>query len=137
MSMLHTQAAETRPGRRRCVALIAHDGKKPALREFAREHIDALRHFDLVATATSGRIVRDETGLEVRTVESSPLGGDVQIAAKIVEGDVIAVIFLVDPLNAHPHDPDIQAVLRICNVHNVAVATNVTTAKLLLAGLTE
>jgi methylglyoxal synthase len=96
-----------------------------------------LRQFNLIATATSGRIVRDEIGLEVETVESGPLGGDVQIAAKIVEGAVLGVIFLVDPLNAHPHDPDIQAVLRICNVHNVALATNVATATILLRGLTE
>ncbi len=77
--------------------------------------------------------LREKVGLEVETVLSGPLGGDTQIAALVAEGRVRAVLFFVDPLSAHPHDPDIQAVLRVCNVHNVPIATNVAAADLFLA----
>ncbi|GIW04109.1 MAG: methylglyoxal synthase [Thermomicrobiales bacterium] len=114
------------------LALIAHDGKKAEMIAFVREHRAALERLRLIGTATTARLVREETGLPVESVLSGPLGGDVQIAAGVATGEVGAVIFLVDPLNAHPHDPDIQAVLRVCNVHNVPLATNLATARLLL-----
>ncbi len=117
----------------RRLALIAHDGKKADMIAFVREHRAALERFRLIGTATTARLVREETGLPVEGVLSGPLGGDVQIAAGVATGEVGAVIFLVDPLNAHPHDPDIQAVLRVCNVHNVPLATNLATARLLLS----
>ena len=118
----------------RTVALIAHDGKKPDLLDFAREHIEELENFNLIGTATTARHTSEATGLAIEQLLSGPSGGDVQIAARIVTGDVSAVIFLVDPLNAHPHDPDIQAVLRVCNVHNVPLATNTATAHLMITG---
>ncbi len=114
------------------LALIAHDGKKADLVAFATYNRAALAQFQLVATATTGRLLREKVGLDVETVLSGPQGGDTQIAALAAEGRVGAVLFFVDPLSAHPHDPDIQAVLRVCNVHNVPIATNVAAADLFL-----
>jgi methylglyoxal synthase len=114
------------------LAVIAHDGKKADLVAFATFNRLALVRFRLVATATTGLLLRDKVGLEVETVLSGPLGGDAQIAAMVAEGRVGAVLFFVDPLSAHPHDPDIQTVLRVCNVHNVPIATNVAAADLFL-----
>ena len=117
------------------VALIAHDKKKHLMLEFVAEHIDALRQYHLVATATTGKLVRDNLGLEVETFLSGPLGGDLQMGAKIAVGEIDAVVFLRDPLTAQPHEPDITALLRVCDVHNVPVATNKAAAVLLLAAL--
>lgn len=114
------------------LALIAHDGKKADLVAFATYNRNALAKFHLVATATTGRLLTEKVGLEVETVLSGPQGGDTQIAARVAEGSISAVFFFVDPLSAHPHDPDIQAVLRVCNVHNVPIATNVAAADLFL-----
>jgi methylglyoxal synthase len=114
------------------LALIAHDGKKADLVAFATYNRAALAEFRLVATATTGRLLQEKVGLEVETVLSGPYGGDTQIAARVAEGRISAVLFFVDPLSAHPHDPDVQAVLRVCNVHNVPIATNVASADLFL-----
>lgn len=119
--------------RRSRLALIAHDGKKTEMVGFARDHLDQLGNYDLVGTATTASNVARATGLTVEQVLSGPYGGDVQIAARVATGEIDAVIFLVDPLNAHPHDPDIQAVLGVCNVHNVPVATNEAIADILLS----
>ena len=116
----------------RTIALIAHDGKKQEMIEFALGHLDRLNLFTLVGTATTAANVAAATGLTVEQLLSGPYGGDVQIAARVALGQIAAVIFLVDPLNAHPHDPDIQAVQRVCNVHNVPLATNTATADLIL-----
>ena len=118
------------------VALIAHDGKKDEMVALAREYRNELERFSLVGTNTTATLVHQETGLPVEKLLSGPLGGDVQIAARVATGDVHAVIFLVDPLNAHPHDPDIQAIQRVCNVHNTPIATNVATAALMLRAKT-
>ena len=115
------------------IALIAHDGKKADLVSFAHKSVDLLRRFRLVATGTTGQLLRDQLELDVHRYRSGPLGGDVQIAARIVEGDVFAVIFFVDPLDKHPHEPDIQTLLRACNVHNVPLATNEATAHYIIA----
>jgi len=115
------------------IALIAHDGRKADMVAFATYNRERLSMFDLVATRTTGTLLIEKVGLECRRMESGPEGGDAQIAAMIVEGLVRAVIFLVDPLTAHPHDPDIQTVLRVCNVHNVPIATNVASADIFMA----
>ncbi len=86
----------------------------------------------LVATSSTGALLHDKVGLRVTRLKSGPLGGDAQIAAMVVEGRVRAVFFFVDPLSAHPHDPDIRTLLRVCNVHNVPIATNVAAADLFL-----
>ena len=114
------------------IALIAHDGRKVDMVAFATYNRERLSHFDMVATSTTGQLLQEKVGLEVTRLLSGPMGGDTQIAALVAEGKVRAVIFLVDPLSAHPHEPDIQAILRVCNVHNVPLATNVATADLLM-----
>ena len=119
----------------RTVALIAHDNKKAVMVAFASAHRDALASFDLCGTGTTAGRVADATGLPVRAYLSGPLGGDAQIAARVAEGACAGVIFLVDPLSAHPHEPDIGGLQRICNVHDVPLATNVATAEAVLAHL--
>jgi methylglyoxal synthase len=115
------------------LAVIAHDGRKADLTAWATYNRERLMEFDIVATATTGALLRDKVGLSVESVLSGPLGGDTQIAAMVAEGSIRAVFFFVDPLSAHPHDPDIQAVLRVCNVHAVPIATNVSSADLFLS----
>ena len=116
------------------LALIAHDGKKADMVAFATYNREKLALYHLIATETTGRLLHKKVGLEVESYLSGPLGGDVQIAAKIAGGDVDAVFFLVDPLDKHPHDPDIQAIQRVCNVHDVPLATNIATANLIISG---
>lgn len=115
------------------LALIAHDGRKADLVAWATFNRAHLADFEIVATATTGALLRDKVGLAVRSVLSGPLGGDAQIAAMVAEGRIRAVFFFGDPLSAHPHDPDIRTVLRVCDVHNVPIATNVAAADLFLA----
>lgn len=114
------------------IALIAHDGKKADMVAFALQHRELLAQFELVATGTTGKLLRDRVELPIERMMSGPLGGDVQIAARVVKGEVQAVLFFVDPLDKHPHDPDIQTLMRACNVHNVPLASNMATARLLL-----
>ena len=115
------------------LALIAHDGKKADMVAFAIENRDVLSRYALVATRTTGQLLREKCGLNVTQMLSGPDGGDAQIAAKVAEGAIEAVFFFVDPLGKHPHDPDIQGLLRICNVHNVPLATNTATAKFIIS----
>ena len=103
------------------VALIAHDEKKADLIEFAQAHEEQLREYDLLATGTTGGRLQEETDLDVERKESGPLGGDL----------------LRDPLRAQPHEPDISALLRICDVHDTALATNLASATFLLEGLAK
>ncbi len=113
----------------RNLALIAHDYKKADMVARATFNRQALAGYRLVTTASTARLLREKVGLEVEAVQPSPQSGDAQIgAAHMVDGQVDAVFFLVDPLDKHPYDPDIQALLRLCNVHNVPLATNVATA---------
>jgi methylglyoxal synthase len=113
---------------RKTVALIAHDNKKDEMIAFAMEHRDVLVRYELIATGTTGRLLIERVGLNVTRMLSGPLGGDAQIAAQVAEGKVAAVFFFIDPLGKHPHDPDINSLLRICNVHDVPLATNPSTA---------
>ena len=117
------------------IALIAHDGKKPEVVAFAHRNKRKLSRFHLVATSTTGKMLIEQVGLQVDLLLSGPYGGDAQIAARAATGEVKAVFFFVDPLNAHPHEPDIQGLLRVCNVHNVPLATNVAIAELVLKGI--
>jgi len=117
------------------LALIAHDRKKDDLVAFAQGHRATLSRCHLLATGTTGECVRQGTGLPIERMLSGPLGGDAQIAARVAEGRVEAVIFLVDPLYAHPHEPDIRTLLRVCDVKDIPLATNLATAELLLKGL--
>ena len=114
------------------IAIIAHDGRKTDLVAFATYNRDRLAQHRLIATASTADLLRDKVGLDVESVLSGPMGGDAQIAARVVEGEVDVVLFFVDPLSAHPHDPDIRTLLRICNVHNIPLATNLASADLFL-----
>ncbi len=115
------------------IALIAHDQKKDDMVDLASEYADLLRQCLLVATGTTGKRLADEVGLTVERKLSGPYGGDLQIGAELVDGKIDCVIFLRDPMTAHPHEPDVNALVRACDVHNVPCATNVVSAKLLLA----
>lgn len=118
---------------RRVLALTAHDGKKADIVAFATFNREKLASYRLIATATTGKLLAPKVGLQVESCLSGPLGGDVQIAARVAAGEVHAVFFLVDPLDKHPHDPDIQAIQRVCNVHDVPLATNIATANLIIS----
>ncbi|PNR94798.1 methylglyoxal synthase [Petrotoga sp. 9PWA.NaAc.5.4] len=111
------------------VALIAHDKKKLDLVMFVKEWKDVFKQCKIYATKTTGTILKEKIGLDIQTFESGPLGGDLQIGALAVSGKVDFVIFLRDPLTAQPHEPDVSAVLRICDVHNIPLATNLATAE--------
>lgn len=117
------------------IALIAHDGKKTDILQFVNDNKQKLLKFKLVATKTTGTLIKDKVGLDVKCYLSGPKGGDAQIASLVAEKKVHAVIFITDPLNAHPHDPDIHTLMRVCNVHNVPLATNIATAQLLIKNL--
>lgn len=117
------------------LALIAHDHKKDELVKLAVQFREVLARYELLATGTTGTRIAEATGLDVLRVLSGPLGGDAQIAGRVAQGEVRAVIFLVDPLYAHPHEPDVQGLVRICNVHNVPLAMNVATAQMILDSL--
>jgi methylglyoxal synthase len=117
------------------IALIAHDKKKDDMIELASEHAVLLRQCVLLATGTTGKRLHNELGLTVECKLSGPFGGDLQIGAELAEGKVDCVIFLRDPMTPQPHEPDINALVRACDVHNVPCATNVATAKLLLVQL--
>ena len=114
------------------LALVAHDEKKDDLVNFCVQHRQFLETWELIATGTTAERISDATGLPVEAYLSGPQGGDAQIAAQVAVGEVGAVIFLLDPLSAHPHDPDIQTLQRVCNVHNVPIATNLAAAELIV-----
>lgn len=119
------------------IALIAHDQKKDNLIQFAIAYQDILKEHDLFATGTTGQRVIDATGLPVTRFRSGPLGGDQQIGAMIANNDMDMVIFFRDPLTAQPHEPDVTALVRLCDVYQIPLATNMGTAEILLKGLQE
>lgn len=115
------------------IALIAHDGRKAAMVALASEFREFLGRCQLCATGTTGGRLQAEVGLEVERLLSGPLGGDLQIGARLAVGEIDAVIFLRDPMTPQPHEPDINALVRACDVHDVPCATNASSARLLLA----
>ncbi|QQR88579.1 MAG: methylglyoxal synthase [Myxococcales bacterium] len=115
------------------LALIAHDNKKADMVAFAMEHANTLKKYQLVGTGTTGKLLQEKCDLDVTLFLSGPVGGDAQIAAMVAEGKIKAVFFFIDPLGKHPHDPDIQGLMRICNVHDVPLATNAATAKYIIS----
>lgn len=119
------------------IALIAHDEKKDDMVDLAKTFTPVLSRFPLIGTGETGRRITNATGLPVKRMQPGPLGGDQQIGALIATDEVIAVIFLRDPLTAQPHEPDVSALLRLCDVHAIPLATNVTSAKILLTALND
>ncbi|GAB3403936.1 methylglyoxal synthase [Massilia agilis] len=117
------------------IALIAHDKKKDDMITLAAEYLDFLRNCQLSATGTTGGRLANELGLTVDRKHSGPFGGDLQIGAQLVNGQIDAVIFLRDPMTPQPHEPDINALVRACDVHNIACATNLASAHLVLSQL--
>lgn len=117
------------------IALIAHDKKKPELLQFVRDHRDFFAEQRLLATGTTGKMLVDELGLDLERVASGPLGGDLIIGGRIAEGTVRVVIFFRDPLTAQPHEPDVSALMRVCDVHSVPLATNPAAAEAVVAWL--
>lgn len=113
------------------IALIAHDGKKLDMASFIFRHHNMLKNMILYATHTTGTYIEKE-GIPVIKLLSGPRGGDAQIAAMAAEGKLHAVIFFRDPLDAHPHEPDVQMLMRVCDVHNIPLATNPATATMII-----
>ena len=119
------------------IALIAHDELKDEMVTFVTAHVDTLGDHELITTGTTGTRIANETGLDVNRQASGPLGGDLQIGAMVADGRIDGLVFLRDPLTAQPHEPDISALLRVCDVKDVPVATNLASAELLVGGLLE
>lgn len=117
------------------IALIAHDKKKNDIVKLARSYKETLEKHSLYATGTTGQRIAEETGLNVHRFKSGPLGGDQQIGAFVSEGKIDLVIFIRDPLTSQPHEPDISALLRLCDVYEIPLATNIGSAEPLLGAV--
>ena len=117
------------------IALIAHDKKKNKMIELAKKYKEGLSNHELYATGTTGTLIMGETGLKINRMKSGPLGGDQQIGSMIACSDLDLVIFLRDPLTAQPHEPDVSALLRLCDVTNTPLATNLASAEIILKEL--
>ena len=114
------------------IALIAHDNKKPDIIRWAKENKTTLSRFALCGTGTTAKLIAEKTGLAVKGYLSGPLGGDLEIGAKVAEKQIDIVIFFWDPLQAQPHDPDVKALLRIAALYDIPIATNISTANYIL-----
>ncbi|MGN1295475.1 MAG: methylglyoxal synthase [Bacilli bacterium] len=117
------------------IALIAHDKKKQDMTDLAVKYKDILSKHDLYATGTTGTLIMGETGLSINRMKSGPMGGDQQIGSMIACSELDLVIFLRDPLTAQPHEPDVSALLRLCDVVNIPLATNLASAEIMLTAL--
>jgi methylglyoxal synthase len=138
--MEHKTITTPRRSRRRAesvVALIAHDAKKVDIVMFANQHIETLRKCTLLATGATGSMITQNTGMQVKLMLAGPDGGDLQIGGLIASGEIDMVIFFRDALTAQPHEPDIRALMRVCDVHNVPLATNPASAHMLLRYLEQ
>ena len=117
------------------IALIAHDKKKDDLVEFTLAYKPILKDHLLFATGTTGKRIHEATGLKITRCQSGPLGGDQQIGAMIANNEMDMVIFFRDPLTAQPHEPDISALMRLCDVYSIPLATNIAAAEIFIHGL--
>jgi len=128
-----TNDSLTETATRRRIALVAHDGRKRDMREWAEFNRDLLAEHSLFATGTTGRMLSEEVGLPVTRFHSGPLGGDQQIGARIADGEIDLLVFFWDPLEPHPHDHDVKALLRLAVLWNIPVACNRATADFLIS----
>ena len=119
-------------GKKKNIALIAHDNEKPKLIQWCKDNYEILKHHSLYGTGTTSRLIADKAGLQTKGYNSGPLGGDQQIGAKIVEGVIDFIIFFSDPLTAQPHDPDVKALMRIAQVYDIPMAINKATADFMI-----
>lgn len=119
------------------IALIAHDKKKANMIKLAADYKDVLAKHDLYATGTTGTMIMGETGLKLTRMKSGPLGGDQQIGSMVADNNLDMILFLRDPLTAQPHEPDVSALLRLCDVMNIPLATNVASCKIFLNYLAD
>ena len=119
------------------IALIAHDKKKPDIIDLAIRYKDTLAGHELYATGTTGTLIMGETGLSIHRMKSGPLGGDQQIGAMLANGELDLIIFLRDPLTAQPHEPDVSALMRLGDVQKIPLATNASSAVLMLEALSN
>lgn len=117
------------------VAIIAHDNMKPALVAFVKKHLDFFEKESICSTGTTGLRVQEATGLKIHRYLSGPLGGDQQIGAEIAMNKMKCIFFFRDPLTSQPHEPDISALIRLADVHQIPIATNESTADMLILGL--
>ena len=117
------------------IALIAHDKKKQELLDISKKYKDVLSEHELFATGTTGTLIMGETKLDIFRYKSGPEGGDQQIGAMLANGELDLIIFLRDPLTAQPHEPDVSALLRLCDVQKIPLATNASSAKIMLEAL--
>ena len=117
------------------IALIAHDKKKQKMINLASKFKDVLAQHEIYATGTTGTMIMGETGIHINRMKSGPLGGDQQIGSMIANSELDLVIFLRDPLTAQPHEPDVSALLRLCDVTNIPLATNISSAEIMLKAL--
>lgn len=117
------------------IALIAHDKKKNTMIKLAIKYQEVLANHELYATGTTGTLVMGETGLKITRMKSGPLGGDQQIGSMVAEGKLDLIIFLRDPLTSQPHEPDVSALLRLCDVQSIPLATNYKSAEIMLDAL--
>ncbi|MTK13331.1 MAG: methylglyoxal synthase [Clostridiaceae bacterium] len=117
------------------IAFIAHDKKKDDMIEFVKRYRDLFEAHELFGTGTTGSLITEIIGLKVHRFLSGPLGGDQQIGAKVAQGEMDFIIFLRDPLTSQPHEPDVNALLRICDVHCVPLATNLGSAEVFVKAL--
>ena len=117
------------------IALIAHDKKKEEIIKLAKKYKDVLAKYELYATGTTGTLIMGETALPIHRMKSGPLGGDQQIGAMLANGELGLIIFLRDPLTAQPHEPDVSALLRLCAVQKIPLATNVSSATIMMESL--
>lgn len=119
------------------IALIAHDKKKPDIVALSEKYKETLSNHKLFATGTTGELIIKATGLNITRMKSGPLGGDQQIGSMVADNQLDLIVFLRDPLTAQPHEPDVSALLRLCDVQEIPLATNISSAEIMLTALSR